>query len=85
MCTGISPRVRGVMRAATLAGSRLKLSGSMSANTGVAPTMEIASAEAKKVNGVVITSSPGPMSSARNASTSASVPLATPVAWSAPR
>ncbi len=48
----------------------------MSTNTGVAPTLWIVPAVAKKVNGVVITSSPGPASTARNASRSASVPLA---------
>ena len=35
--------VRGVMRAATSAGSRLSVTGSMSANTGVAPARAIAS------------------------------------------
>jgi len=35
------------------------------------------SADAKNVNGAVITSSPGPMSSAMSAIISASVPLAT--------
>ena len=37
----------------------------MSTNTGVAPTLWIVPAVAKKVNGVVITSSPRPTSSAR--------------------
>ena len=58
----------------------LNVSGSMSTNTGVAPTLWIVPAVAKKVNGVVITSSPRPMSSARSASSSASVPLAQPIA-----
>ena len=46
----------------------------MSTNTGVAPTWLMASAVAKKVKGVVITSSPGPMPRARRAMTRASVP-----------
>ena len=77
-------RVRGVTRVATLAGSRLKVAASISANTGVAPTSDTASAVAKKVNGLVITSSPGPMPKARSASTRASVPLATATAWRTP-
>ncbi len=52
----------------------------MSANTGVAPALWIVPAVAKKVKGVVITSSPRPMSSALIASSSASVPLAQPIA-----
>src|SRR5690606_31701731 len=50
-----------------------------------APTDSTASAVAKNVNGVVTTSSPGPMPSARSASTSASVPEFTPTAWRTPR
>ena len=42
--------VRGVIRAATSSGSRLSVAGSMSANTGVAPTRAIASGVAKNVN-----------------------------------
>ena len=59
----------------------LKVTGSMSTNTGVAPTLWIVPAVAKKVNGVVMTSSPRPMSSARSASSRASVPLAQPTAY----
>ena len=58
--------------------------GSMSANTGVAPTIAIASALATNVNGVVMTSSPGPMSRARSAKCRASVPELTPTAWPQP-
>ena len=47
------------MKACTAAGDRLKVSGSMSQNTGRAPTRAIVPAVAKKVNGEVITSSPG--------------------------
>ena len=45
-------------------------SGSMSANTGVAPAIMIASAVYAADSGVVITSSPGPMPSARSAARS---------------
>ena len=47
---------------------------SISTNTGIAPTALITSVVAKKVNGVVITSSPAPMPKARNAKNRASVP-----------
>ena len=60
------------------------MSGSMSANTGSAPTFTIAPAVAKKLNGVVRTRSPGPTPAAFSASISASVPLATPTAWPPP-
>jgi ribonucleotide monophosphatase NagD (HAD superfamily) len=52
-------------------------SGSTSANTGVAPTRAIQLAVAKKLKGVVITSSPGFMSSAISERMRASVPDAT--------
>ena len=55
--------------------SMLNVSGSISTNTGVAPTMPIASVVATKVNATVITSSPAPISSALKAKCSASVPL----------
>ena len=38
MCTGTMARVRGVIAASTAAGSRLKVTGSMSAKTGSAPS-----------------------------------------------
>ena len=72
--------VRDVRAAAAASGRMLNVSGSMSTNTGVAPTLWIVPAVAKNVNGVVITSSPGPTSSARSASRSASVPFAQPMA-----
>ena len=75
--------VRGVIAASTAAGSRLNVSGSMSAKTGVAPTRWIELAVAKNVNGLVITSSPGPTSSAISARIRASVPDAQPMAWRA--
>src|SRR5208283_945865 len=57
-------RVRGVIAASILAGSRLPVSGSTSTKTGVAPACRMAVAVAIKVIGVVMTSSPGPMPSA---------------------
>ena len=61
------------------------MAGSMSAKTGVAPRRAIASAVAKNVNAGQITSSPAPIPSASSASTSASVPFATPIVCSTPR
>ena len=66
--------VRGVIAAATASGSRQKVSGSMSAKTGVAPTRRTALAVAAKENDGTITSSPGPMPSAISVSCSAEVP-----------
>ena len=77
--------VRGVIAAASLRGSRLKSRGSMSTNTGRAPSRWITPAVAKKVNGVVITSSPGPTPSAISAASSASVPEETATARFTPR
>ena len=57
--------------------SRLQVSGSMSAKTGVAPTRTTTSAVAAKVKAGVITSSPGPMPRAIRLISRASVPLAT--------
>ena len=56
----------------------LKVSASMSTNTGTAPARWIAPAVAKNENGAVMISSPGAMSSAISARSSASVPLDTP-------
>src|SRR5213596_2116308 len=69
-------RVRGVMAASTAAGSRLKVPGSMSTNTGVPPALWIVPAVAKKVNAGAMTSSPGSRSSAMRGRSNASVPLA---------
>ena len=59
--------------------------GSMSTKRGVAPARWIGEAVAKKVKGVVITSSPGATPSASSASSSASVPEAQPTAWRVPQ
>ena len=70
--------VRGVIFRSTSAGSRLSVTGSMSAKTGVAPMRAIDSAVAKKVKAGQMTSSPRPIPSASSTITSASVPFATP-------
>jgi hypothetical protein len=53
---------------------------STSTNSGRAPTLTMAETVEKKVNGVVMTASPGPTPSAISASKSASLPDATPTA-----
>ena len=77
-------RVRGVIARSRSRGSRLQVSGSTSTSTGFAPRSTIISTVATKVNGQVITSSPGLMSSAISAMRSASVPLAQTTACFAP-
>ena len=84
-CTGTIAFVRVLIRVATSSGSRLRDTGSMSANTGVAPTRAIASAVAKNVNAGQTTSSSRPIPSASSARTIASVPFATPTACGTPR
>ncbi len=56
----------------------------MSANTGLAPSRAIAPTVATKVNGVVMTSSPGPIPNPIKASSNASEPDAHPTAARAP-
>ena len=51
----------------------------MSQNTGRAPARAMVPAVAKNVNGLVMTSSPAPISSAISASNNASVPDETPM------
>ncbi len=60
--------------------AQVKLTGSMSANTGTAPARRMLLAVAKNENGVVTTASPGPIPTAAIASHRASVPLAHPTA-----
>src|SRR5688572_2945566 len=79
-CTGSSARVRGVIAASTCRGSSVSRSGSTSVKTGRAPAIITASAEYAAESGGVITSSPGPMSSARRIRVIASVPVPTPTA-----
>ena len=79
------PTVRAVARASASATSRLKVAASTSTGTGTPPAQTTASAVAKKVNDGTSTSSPGRRPSARSATTSASVPLATPTQPGPPR
>ena len=79
-CTGTIALVRDVIFDSEDAGSRLNVEGSMSANTGVAPSRAIAPAAAKNENAGVITSSPGPMPRAHSAASNASLPDDTPTA-----
>ena len=68
-----------------LSGVIRQLAGSTSTNLGVAPTRVTASAVAMNELAGTSTSSPGPTSSARSASTRASVPEETPIACGAPQ
>ena len=83
-CTTMTADVCGVIAASMVSGVMLPVSGSMSAKTGRSPTATIADAVAMNVWGVVITSDPGGRSSARSASSRASVPFATNTAWFSP-
>ena len=79
-CTGIIARVADVMWGAMVAAVTSSVSRSMSANTGVAPTMQTHDAVATKLRDGTMTSSPGPTLSARNAISIAADPLATATA-----
>ena len=63
----MTARTPGRMRDATESGSILNVRGSTSAKTGFAPHIETADAVAKNVNAGTITSSPGPIPTARSA------------------
>ena len=76
--------VRAVMAASSFETSILAVSSSTSTNTALAPSSTIISAVAMKVNGVVMTSSPGFTPSAISAISSASVPEATLTQCAAP-
>src|SRR5262249_54158565 len=76
-CTGITALVAGVITARIVSALMFWDSGSTSAQTGIAPTATMQLAEAMNVRVDVTTSSPGPMPSARNASSRATVPFAT--------
>ena len=67
--------------ASVAAADRLNVAGSISASKGCAPQRRMALTLAKKLKGVVMTASPGPMFAAARASQIASVPLAQPTAW----
>jgi hypothetical protein len=77
-------RVRGVIAASIRAASMFAVSSSTSTSTGFAPRSTIISAVAMKVNGVVMTSSPGSIPSPISAISSASVPDATLTQWRDP-
>ena len=66
-----------VTAAAAASGSRLSVRRSMSQKTGRAPSYRTELADATKLKGVVITSSPASMPTARSARWSPAVPLAT--------
>ena len=83
-CTGMMTFVRGVIAAESRSALTLKVSGSMSTKTGRPPRRETTPADAKKLNGLVMTSSPGPTPSAISATKSASVPEETPSACRTP-
>ena len=70
-------RVRGVTRSAAARMSIVQVPGSESTSTGVAPVRTTASAQEMIVKVGMITSSPGPRSSASTAICSAAVPLHT--------
>ena len=78
-------RVRGVTASATRSGSISRYSGSTSTSTGTAPIRLTASAVAMKVLAGRMTSAPAVTPEARSASSRASVPLATPTQFPAPR
>ena len=67
--------VRGVIRRSTSSGSRPSRTGSLSANTGTAPSHSIGDTDAHHVADGTITSSPGCRLIAKNAASSAAVPL----------
>ena len=70
--------------AAAAPGSRLSVTGSMSANMGRARSKIATLALATNENGVVTTSSPSLTPTARSARCSPAVPLETALAWAAP-
>jgi len=82
--TGTIALVFGVIFASIKFGSILYVLSSISTNTGFAPKNAIISAVAIKVKGVVMISSPGFISSAIKANSSASVPLLQAIACFAP-
>ena len=77
--------VLGVIASSMASGEILKVLGSISIKTGIAPTYFMASAVAINVNALVMTSSPAPIPSAIKAKCNASVPEATPMACLTPR
>ena len=72
--TVMMARVRGVIAAATRAGSTLSVSARTSAKTGRPPRYSTTLPLAAKVSAATITSSPGPMPAAKAATCRAAVP-----------
>ena len=66
--------VRGVITDSIKSGLRLNVVGSISMNTGRAPVNSMLFADAMKVKGEVITSSPFPIPAANRATCNAAVP-----------
>ena len=85
MSTDMIALVCGVMFASTDAGSRQKVSGSMSANTGMAFQCSIAVALAHIVHGLTMISSPGSMPTAPTAATNPEVQELTVTACLTPK
>ena len=69
----MTARVFWVTAASSRSRSMLRVAGSASTNTGVAPTARIAFAVPTQDSGVVRTSSPGPIRQRRSASSSAAL------------
>ena len=80
----MTARVLSVIACSTSRASMLPVSGSTSTNTGVAPACRIAFAVAMNVIGVVMTSSPGPISDAFSERNNALVQLDIATACSTP-
>lgn len=83
-CTQITALVLGVSTARMVSAVMFCELASTSANTGVAPAVTTQEAEARKVRGVTTTSSPDPTPSALSATSNASVPLASAMAYGVP-
>src|SRR4029453_7311615 len=87
-CTTTMPATGPATRArasAAAAGSRLSVRGSMSANTGRAPSLALERGVAKKLEGGVKPRAPGPTPRAASPSARASVPEFTPTACGTPQ
>ena len=79
--TGMTALLREEMQLSTLLGSRLKVRGSMSAKTGIAPACSTANEVLDIVRGGTITSSPEPTPAATSAECSVAVPLICAMAY----
>ena len=84
-CTGIIAFVLFVMFLSISSGSILNVTGSISVKIGIAPIRATTPAVAKNENVGSITSSPGLISIAIRAMSSASVPEETPIACLHPK